>query len=81
MQVCLVTPTFSSSPRGGFWEQDGISAGAWIAYVMGGLLGDQDEDVHLIASEGISLEYDETFSKAEMIVAESAVPFLQTLIV
>ena len=43
--------------EGVFWEQNGIGGGAWIAYVLGGRWGDQDEDVRLIASDGISHEY------------------------
>ena len=43
--------------EGGFWEQNGIGGGAWIAYVLGSRWEDQDEDVRLIASDGISNEY------------------------
>ena len=64
---------------GGFWEHDGIGSAAWLAYVLGGRWGDQDTDVHLIASEGIFLESNVTSFKAEMIAAESAVIFLNSL--
>ena len=64
---------------GGFWEREGIGSESWIAYALGGLWGDRDDDVHLIASEGIFLDSNVTSFKAEMVAAESAISFLHTL--
>ena len=35
---------------GGFWEYEDIGSAGWLAFVLRGHWGDQDDDVHLIAS-------------------------------
>ena len=64
---------------GVFWEHEGIRSAAWFAYVLGGHWEDREEDVHLIASEGVFLK--KKRFKAEMIVADSALSFLHSFTV
>lgn len=60
---------------GGCWEHEGFASAAWLAYILGGCWGDQDTDVHSIASERIFLDSNVFWFKAELIAAESAVMF------
>ena len=42
---------------GGSWEDVAIASAAWVAYVLGGRWGDKGTDVHLIAAEGLFLDF------------------------
>ena len=50
-----------------------------MAYVLGGHWGEGDQDVHLIATEGIFIDSRATAFFAEMTAAESALSFVHTL--
>ena len=63
---------------GVYCESDGIGSGGCIAYVLGAFWRDQDDDVHLIASEGIFIDSNVTSFKAELIAAERAISFLHS---
>jgi len=56
-----------------------VGSGGCLAYALGGAWGDEDDVVHFISSEGIFLTSNASSFKAEMIAAESALTFLQSL--
>ena len=63
---------------GGYWPEDNQAAAAWASYVPGGHWG--DSGVHLLAAEGILIETPANAFLAEMIVAESALSFMYSLV-
>ena len=64
---------------GGSWEDDAIASAAWVAFVLGGHWGEGNQDVHLLAAEGIFINSSTTAFVAEMTAAESALSFLHEI--
>ena len=65
---------------GGAWAEARVGASAWVAYVLGGHWGSGDRDVHLLAAEGLYLDFPVTAFHTELIAAESALSFVSKLI-
>ena len=64
---------------GGSRPSGSIAAAGWIAYVLGGVWGSEDNSVHLLASEGILIETAVSAFQAELTAAESALNFIRSL--
>ena len=64
---------------GGSRPGSSIAAAGWIAYVLGGVWGCEDDSVHLLASEGILIGTAVSAFQAELTAAESALDFIRSL--
>ena len=64
---------------GGVRPDSSIASAGWIAYVLGGIWGEEDNTVHLLASEGILIHSAVSAFQAEITAAESALDFIRSL--
>ena len=64
---------------GGSRPCSSVAAGGWIAYVLGGHWGEEDNTAHLLASEGILIHSAVSAFQAEITAAESAFEFMRSL--
>ena len=65
---------------GGARHVDSIAPGGWVAYVLGGHWGEENEAVHLLASEGVFINQWVSAFHAELTAAESALNFVRSLV-
>ena len=64
---------------GGAWDSDAIASGGWIAFVLGGHWGEDKDEVHFLAAEGIFINSRISAFQAELTAAESALEFISAL--
>ena len=64
---------------GGSWETDAIASGGWVAFVLGGHWGENKNEAHFLAAEGIFIDSRISAFQAELTAAESAIEFICTL--
>ena len=64
---------------GGAWETDAIASSGWVAFVLGGHWGDDKNEAHFLAAEGIFINSRISAFQAELTAAESALEFISSL--
>ena len=52
---------------GGSWESNAIASASWVAFVLAGHWGEEENDVHLLAAEGIFINNRISAFQAELL--------------
>ena len=64
---------------GGSWETEAIASAAWVAFVLGGHWGENKNEAHFLAAEGIFINSRISAFQAELTAAASALEFICAL--
>ena len=64
---------------GGSRPSEAVASGGWVAFVLGGHWGEQEDVAHLLASEGILIKTAVSAFQAEITAAASALEFIRSL--